>query len=222
MRLPWQLGTARSWFVFRARLESHRTGRITSYITLKSFQSSQRNWHAAVIELNASLPTTWSFKCKNTRNSPSTTPTNSCLDLKIAGKNSRPAPQIDWFRDSLFPVGGLGDARVVSTWWKIFLTRNWRCFMRGRQDMSVCLLNVRMSPQKYVDSPVNGIITQTKSRSPKPFRRGTKLNNSLMDRFLRTLNVVSLNKSDSSLGFFSGCLHSSGNGTRLRAKVSHL
>ncbi|MBF1726116.1 MAG: hypothetical protein HXO96_01805, partial [Streptococcus sp.] len=42
--------------------------------------------------------------------------------------------------------------------------------------------------QKYVDSPVNGIITDQVALA-KTIQQEHKTNNSLMDRFLRTLNV---------------------------------
>ena len=42
--------------------------------------------------------------------------------------------------------------------------------------------------EKYVDSPVNGIITDQVALA-KAIQQEHKTNNSLMDRFLRTLNV---------------------------------
>ena len=112
------------------------------------------------------------------------------LDLKVMEELEEKAPEITTGFVIPIQFGGFGDAKVDFYVVEDFSYQELAVLhaQETGHEVFVWTINTDESLEKYVDSPVNGIITDQVALA-KAIQQEHKTNNSLMDRFLRTLNV---------------------------------
>ena len=112
------------------------------------------------------------------------------LDLKVMEELEAKAPEITTGFVIPIQFGGFGDAKVDFYVVEDFSYQELAVLhaQETGHEVFVWTINTDEALQKYVDSPVNGIITDQVALA-KAIQQEHKTNNSLMDRFLRTLNV---------------------------------
>ena len=112
------------------------------------------------------------------------------LDLKVMEELEAKAPEITTGFVIPIQFGGFGDAKVDFYVVEDFSYQELAVLhaQETGHEVFVWTINTDEALEKYVDSPVNGIITDQVALA-KAIQEEHKTNNSLMDRFLRTLNV---------------------------------
>ena len=112
------------------------------------------------------------------------------LDLKVMEELEAKAPEITTGFVIPIQFGGFGDAKVDFYVVEDFSYQELAVLhaQETGHEVFVWTINTDEALEKYVDSPVNGIITDQVALA-KAIQEEHQTNNSLMDRFLRMLNV---------------------------------